>query len=139
MSYFQDVAEELAGKGDTITGMSAFAYPVDKPPLPCLVVVLPDDVDYQQTYDGTACAATLPVFVFVPRTNEKAAAEALAAYLSPSGAKSIKAALDSKRLTNAYTSCDTVTVTRATTGAYTYNGVDVYGAEFTTEITGSGS
>jgi hypothetical protein len=41
--------------------------------------------------------------------------------------------------TNVYTSCDTVTVTRAVTGAYTYAGVDVYGAELTVEVSGSGS
>jgi hypothetical protein len=130
------VAEELAGKADTITGLTAFSYPVDKIPLPASVVALPDEVDYQQTYGGSI-ELMVPLFVFVPRTNEKAAAEALAAYLSTSGSRSIKAAVDSKRLTNAYTSCDTVTVTRAVTGAYTYNGVDCYGAEFTVQITGS--
>jgi hypothetical protein len=130
----QDVAEELAAKVNAIAGMSAFSYPVDKIPLPGAVVALPDEIEYHQTYVG-AVAMSVPLFVFVPRTNERAAAQALAAYLSPSGVKSIKAAVDS--IANDYTSCDDVTVTKAVPGAYTYSGVDVYGAEFTIEIFGS--
>lgn len=131
------VAVEIAGKADGIAGLSAFSYPVDKPPLPSAVVVMPDEVTYHQTYGGVA-AMTVPLFVFVPRTNEKAAAVLLAGYLSPSGSKSIKAAVDSTT-TNTYASCDVVTVTRAETGSYSVKGEDVYGAEFTLEIIGSGS
>jgi len=132
------VAKEIASKVDAIAGLTAFAYPVDKLPLPGAVVAMPDDVMYDQTYDRGSDAMTFPLFVFVQRTNEKAAAEALGAFLSGSGTKSIKAAVDNTT-TNTYTSCDTVTVTRAVTGAYTYNGVDVYGAELTVEVSGAGS
>lgn len=134
----QAVAEEIAGKAGAISGLRAFAYPVDKPPLPGAVVALPDDIDYDQTYGRGSDSMTFPLFVFVARTPERAAAKALAAYLSGSGSKSIKAAVDNTT-SNTYTSCDTVTVTRAVTGAYTYNAVEVYGAEFTIEVSGSGA
>jgi hypothetical protein len=132
------VAEELAGKLDNITGLRAFSYPVDKLPLPGAVVAMPDEIDYDQTYGRGSDSMTFPLFVFVPRTNERAAAHALGAYLSGSGSKSIKAAVDNTT-TNTYVACDTVTVTRAVTGAYSYNGADTYGAEFTITVTGSGS
>jgi hypothetical protein len=74
----------------------------------------------------------------VARGDERAAVEELVHYLNGAGAKSVKAAVDSTR-TNTYTACDTVTVTRATTGAFTYNGADTFGAEFTVAVTGSGS
>ncbi|MFI7677872.1 hypothetical protein [Actinophytocola sp. NPDC049390] len=133
----QAVAEEIAGKADAIDGLRAFGYPIDHPPLPCAVVVLPDEVTYDQTYGRGSDRMTVPLFVFVPRSPDRVAADALAAYLSGSGAKSIKAAVDSTD-SNTYTSCDEVTVTRAVTGSYTYNNKDVYGAEFTVDIAGRG-
>ncbi len=133
------VAEEIAAKLDTIAGLRAFSYPVGQLPLPGAVVGLPDDIAFDQTFGRGSDAMTFPVWVMVGRGDERAAALELMPYLDGSGTKSVKAALDSKRLTNEYASCDTVTVTRAETGSYTYNGVDTFGAEFTVEVTGSGS
>lgn len=134
----QAIADELAGKVGNISGLRSFGYPVDQLPLPGAVVALPDEIDYDQTYGRGSDAMTVPLFVFVARTPERVAVKALAAYLSGSGTKSIKGAVDNTT-SNTYTSCDTVTITRAVTGAYTYNGKDVYGIEFTIEITGSGA
>lgn len=133
-----DVAAEIAEKLDAISGLRAFGYPVGKLPLPGAIVALPDDIMYDETYGRGSDDITFPVFVLVPGSDYRAAAQDLMLYLSGSGAQSVKAAVDSTN-TNAYTSCDTVTVTRATTGAYTYNGVDTFGAEFTVRVTGSGS
>lgn len=132
------VAEELAGKLAGITGLRAFAYPVAKLPFPGAVVGLPDDITFDQTYGRGSDAMTFPVWVMVARTDDRAGALELAAYLDGTGAKSVKAALDDTT-TNTYTECDTVTVVTATTGTYTYNGVDAFGAEFTVQVTGSGS
>ncbi len=133
------ILDEIAGKLDGIDGLRAFGYPVARLPLPGAVVGLPDDITFDAAYGRGSDELTLPVWVMVARGDERAAAEELAPYLNGVGAKSVKAAVDSKRLTNEYTSCGTVTVTRATTGAFTYNGVDTYGAEFTVIVTGSGS
>ena len=134
----QAVAAEIATKLDTITGLRAFGYPPGQAPFPCGVVVLPDDVTYDETYGRGSDAMTFPVFVFVSRNDDRTAALELMPYLDGSGSKSVKTAVDSTN-TNAYSECDTVTVQRAETGAYTYNGVDCYGAEFTVYVTGSGS
>jgi hypothetical protein len=73
------VAEEIAGKLDNISGLRGFSYPVDKLPFPGAVIALPDQIDYDQTYGRGSDEMTIPLFVFVPRTNERAAAHALGA------------------------------------------------------------
>lgn len=132
------VMDEIAGKLNTITGLRAFGYPVAKLPLPGAVVGLPEDIAFDQTYGRGSDAMTFPIWVMVPRADDRAAVVQLLPYLDGSGAKSVKAKVDSTA-TNTYTSCDTVTVTMAEPGSYTYNGVDTLGAEFTVTVTGSGS
>ena len=132
------VMDEIAGKLDTITGLRAFGYPVAKLPFPGAVVGLPDDIAFDQTYGRGSDAITLPVWVMVPLADVRAAVVQLLPYLDGSGAKSVKAKVDSTT-SNTYSSCDTVTVTMAVPGPYTYNGVDTLGAEFTVTVTGSGS
>lgn len=132
------VAEEIAGKLDTITGLRAFGYPVDQLPLPGAVVGLPDEIAFDRTYGRGSDSITIPLWVLVGRTDERAGALELMAYLDGTGAKSVKSAVDSTR-TNTYSSCDDVTITTAVPGTYTYNGVDAFGAEFTVEVMGSGS
>ena len=132
------VAEEIAGKLDGIAGLRAFGYPVGQLPFPGAIVGLPDEITFDQTYGRGSDAMTFPVWVMVGRADERAGALELMAYLDGSGAKSVKSAVDSTR-TNTYSECDTVTVTQAVPGTYTYNGVDAFGAEFTVEVMGSGS
>jgi hypothetical protein len=132
------VMEEIAGKLSGISGLRAFAYPVAKLPLPGAVVGLPDDITFDQTYGRGSDALTFPVWVMVARTDERAAANELMPYLDGTGSRSVKAKVESTT-SNTYTSCDTVTVKSAVTGAYSYNGVDTLGAEFTVSVTGSGS
>lgn len=134
----RDVMDEIAAKLDTITGLRAFGYPIARLPLPGAVVGLPDDITFDAAYGRGSDELTLPLWVMVARGDERAAAQQVAEYLNGTGTKSVKTAVDSTR-TNTYTACDTVTIARAATGAYTYNGVDTYGAEFTVTVTGSGS
>ena len=132
------LAEELAGKLGAIEGLRAFGYPVARLPFPGAIVGLPDEITFDQTYGRGSDRLTVPVWVMVARSDERAAALALMSYLDGSGAKSVKAALDSTN-DNVYTECDEVTVTTAVPGTYTYNGVDAFGAEFTVDVTGQGS
>jgi hypothetical protein len=132
------VMDEVAAKLNTITGLRVFAYPAAKLPLPGGIVGLPEEIEFDQTYGRGSDASTFPVWVMVGRADDRAAAAQLQPYLNGSGAKSVKAKLDNTTA-NTYTSCDTVTVTTATVGAFTYNGVDLLGAEFTVTVTGSGA
>jgi hypothetical protein len=131
------VAEEMAGKLGAIDGLRAFGYPVAQLPFPGAVVGLPEEVTYDQTYGRGSDAMTFPVWVMVARGDERAAALELMPYLDGSGARSVKAALDSTD-DNTYAECDEVTVTTAVPGTYTYNGVDAFGAEFTVQVAGRG-
>lgn len=132
------VAEELAGKLDAIDGLRAFGYPVAQLPFPGAIVGLPDEIQFDQTYGRGSDAMTFPVWVMVGRADERAAVLELLPYLDGAGDKSVKTALDNTT-TNTYTECDTVTVTTAVPGTYSYNGVDAFGAEFTVQVTGSGA
>lgn len=132
------VVAELAGKLSGITGLRAFGYPVGQLPFPGAIVGLPDEVAYDQTYGRGSDAMTFPIWVMVGRGDERAGALELMPYLNGSGSKSVKAALDNTT-SNVYSACDTVTVTMAVPGTYTYNGVDAFGAEFTVQVTGSGA
>jgi len=133
-----DVMEEMAEKLETVTGVEVYAYPPGKPDFPCMIVGLPDEITFDQTYGRGSDSMTFPVWVLVSLGDIDAATTKLVKYLAGGSGKSVKAALDSNN-TNEYTSCDTVTATTAVPGSYTYNGHEVLGAEFTVMITGSGS
>lgn len=131
------VAEEMAVKLRAIDGLRAFGYPVARLPMPGAVVSLVDEITFDQTYGRGSDVMSFTVLVMVARSDERAAALALMAYLDGSGPQSVKTALDSTDV-NTYTSCDEVTVTTAVTGTYTYNDVDAFGAEFTVQVAGRG-
>lgn len=133
------VMQEIGAKLGAIMGLRVFPYNVGKVPPPGAIVGLPDDIAFDRTYGRGVDAMTIPVWVMVSKASDRAANHELTAYLSGSGAKSVKAAIDSRPGGNHYLSCDTVIVTTAETGAYTSGGVDLLGAEFTVQITGSGA
>lgn len=133
------VRTEIGSKVDKIVGLRVFTFDVGKVQAPGAIVGLPDRLDFDQTYGRGSDALSLPLWVMVARSSDRVAGKALAAFLAGSGPQSVKAAVDSKRLSNEYTSCDTVTVTAAETGSYTSGGVEMLGVEFTVTVTGSGS
>lgn len=135
----EDVAAEIGDKADTIDGLRVFRFPPDNVPNAAFVVGLPEDITFDETYGRGSDAMTFPAWVLFEKTNDRAAYRQLARHLNGSGAYSIKAAVDSKRLTNEYTSCDTVTIRSAETGFYDWGGTTRMGAQFTIIVTGSGS
>lgn len=134
----QDVRDEIGEKLGAIPQLRVYPYNVDKVPPPGAIVGLPESIDFDATYGRGSDTITIPLWVMVARANAQAADAQLAEYLDGSGARSVKAAVDSSN-TNTYTSCDTVTVQRAVPVALPSGGVDLLGAEFTVTVTGSGS
>lgn len=132
------VRDEIGQKLGAIAGLRVYAYVPDKVPPPGAVVGMPDGIEFDQTYGRGSDEMTIPLWVVVARIDARAGDVALVPYLNGSGAKSIKAAVDSTT-TNTYTSCDTVTVTTAAVGGYTWGGVEMLGAEFTVRVSGSGA
>lgn len=134
----QAVMEEIGSKLEAIVGLRVFPYNVGKLPPPGAIVGLPDEIAFDKTYGRGVDKMTFPLWVMVARASDRAANHELTAYLSGSGPKSVKQAVNSSP-TNTYTSCHTVIATRAETGAYTSGGVDLLGAEFQLDVTGNGA
>lgn len=99
------VMAEVDTRLKTITGMRTTAIGADQAVLtPAAVQYLPDRWDFDQTYGrGVDTVTDLPVVIYLGKSNLRAAVKSILPYLAGSGAKSIKAKLDSA--TTPYTSC----------------------------------
>lgn len=132
-----DVMAELGTKLDTIPQLNVFPYEADKVTPPAAIVGLPETLTFDATYGRGSDTMTLSVFLLVGKLSDRASNAALSAYANGSGARSIKAILDSTD-DNTYTSCDEVTVKSVEFDSYTSGGVTLLGAEFTVDIAGKG-
>lgn len=106
---------------------------LDTVPIPCAIVGPPSSVTYDEVMARGADLYTFTVRVLVARASERAAQRALFGYTSGTGAKSIKAAIESDKTLGG--AADTVRVTSAgNLGVYAYGEADYMGAEFTVEV-----
>ncbi len=85
----------LAAALDTIPGCQASAYMLDNPSPPTLQVMGPDAVEYDQAMARGRDNWTIVVQAFAGTPSERTAQELLDAWLSPTGAQSVKTALES--------------------------------------------
>lgn len=128
------VMDELAAQLDTISGLRVFAFPPDTFTPPAGIVDFPDTVTFDETYGRGMDSMVLPVWVVVGRVSDRATKKNLAAYANGTGAKSIKAVIES----GTYTAFDTVRVTGADFDVVTENSVDYRAARFDLDIAGQG-
>ena len=106
---------------------------LDTVPIPCAIVGPPTSVTYDEVMARGADHYTFTVRVLVARASERAAQRALFGYTAGTGAKSIKAAIESDKTLGG--AADTVRVTSAgNLGVYGYGDADYLGAEFTVEV-----
>lgn len=131
-----DVAEEIAARLDSIEGLRCFSYPpaAIHPPVAIVLNPVPGDIQYDQTYGRGMDRMTLPVILLVGRGNERAATKNIRPYLDGSGAKSIKAVLDS----GAYASFDEIRVTTSGVDGVSWGGTEYQAALFDLDIAGQG-
>jgi hypothetical protein len=131
-----DVAEEIAARLDTISGLNAFPFPPDSltPPAAIVLNPQPGDVVYDQTYGRGMDRITLPVIVLGGRSSDQQAHADIRAYLDGSGARSVKAVLEA----GTYTSLHTIRVTTGGVDGVKLGGVEYYAAMFDLDITGQG-
>src|SRR4051794_12981588 len=99
MSRVGNIRSAMATALATIDGLRATAYEPDqiKPPL---AVVGDVAINYDETFGSAADRChklTIAVRVYVPRANDKAGQDRLDGYVSPTGASSIKAALEADK------------------------------------------
>lgn len=127
-----DVLDGLAAAVDTITGLRTYAYPADQVAPPAAVVGLPDspfDIDM-----GGSNEWSVPIFVVVGKVSDRASRTALCAYVTPTGATSIKSAIEADKTLGG--ACDSVAVTRAEFTTISVAGTEYLGAELTCSVVG---
>lgn len=133
-----DVAEELAARLRRIPDLTVFAHPVASVVPPAAIVVWPDQITYDATYQRGMDTLTFPVVLVVGQTSDgRAAMDALSRYWDGSGPWSVKAALETGGPVDGV--LDDVQVGAARAGEVSIGGVSLLAAEFTTEVAGEGT
>jgi hypothetical protein len=130
-----DVMDELATRLDTIADLQVIAWPAQKIVPPTAIIDYPDFYSYDMTYGRGSDSMTIPVFVAVGRVWDQSTRDTLAQFANGSGAKSIKAVLES----GSYTAFGECAVTQVEFAPIVFAAVEYFGAAFTVSITGSGS
>jgi hypothetical protein len=116
--------------------LRVYPYGTVKIEAPAAVFTLPDSIDYHQAYGtGAARITDAAVLVMIRDSQRRASFKTLADYVKPSGATSVKAALEGY----AYTACDVVTVTRVDFDVIGMSGADYLTALFHLDIFGTGA
>lgn len=102
---------------------------------PAALVMLPTQIQYDQTYGRGLDRMEIDVVVIVGRADDRSAFDLLSSYMDGSGNASVKAALES----GDNDAWSTVRVTTVVSGTTTVGGTDYLAATFTLDITGPGS
>jgi hypothetical protein len=129
-----DVMQQLSDRADTIADLHCFPYPPDKITPPTFEVGLPEAINFDEEYDEGSDSMTFPASVWVGRKQDRSSVVNLAPYVATSGAKSIKAVLES----GTYTAFETIQVQTVEFVIAPIASVEYLGAQFTIEITGPG-
>jgi hypothetical protein len=124
------VMDAIGTRLATISGLRVADYPSDAANPPQAIVSLPETVEYDTVMGRGADRVVIPVTVLVGRVSDRAARDALALYVSGSGASSVKSAVDGDLGGIAHTA----RVTGATVNIVTIQAVDYLGASFDVEV-----
>ena len=133
MTLVSDLRTGLANRLATITGLRSHDQVPDSLTPPSGVVGPPSKVEYDKTFGRGADKYVFPVRVLAQKTDGRAAQTALDAYLSSSGATSVKAAIEGD-CTLGGKAHDLRVVSCQSYGSYQVGGVDYIGAEWTVEV-----
>lgn len=98
---------------------------------------LPEQRDYQGTYNGGMEKQEIELTVCISRSSMRGATQRALEYTDPSGPRSIRAVINSTPGAP-YSSCDEVTVIQSTFDTVRFGETDYLGCIFTVEIAGSG-
>lgn len=131
-----NVMDAVATRLDTIDGLRVFAFPPDSLSPPAGWVAYPEEYTYDETYGrGMDRISNLGVIVVVGKVSDRSARNQIGEYVDGSGAKSVKAVLES----GAYNAFDTLRVASVVFDVVTVAGTDHLAALFTLDIAGQGS
>lgn len=132
---YSDVADQLATQLQTISGLRVFAYETDSFVPPAAFVSYPEEIEFDGTYARGMDKMTMAVMVAVGKYTDRGTRDLISAYVNGSGTKSVKAVLEA----GTYTAFEVVVVRSVKFDVIQNAGTDYLAAEFTLEITGSGS
>jgi hypothetical protein len=128
MSDITTIRQKLATNIGTVTGLRTSAELIDNPSPPIALVNL-DSVDYHQAFQNGTTIMNFTVSLIVGRSAERTMQRKLDAYLSPTGAQSVKAGIESNRSLDG--ACDDLVVSAASSiGSITINDQTYLAAEF---------
>jgi hypothetical protein len=129
MALISELRTGLANNLATITGLRTTATIPDNPSPP-IAVILPQGVEYDNTFGRGMNTYTFAVTVIVGRVSERSGQNALDAYVSSTGSSSIKLAIESDKTLNGKAFDLRVTDSR-NYGELTVGEVTYLSAEFT--------
>ena len=129
MALISELRTGLAANLATITGLRTAATVPDNPNPP-IAIILPQGVEYDNTFGRGMNTYTFAVTVIVGRVSERSGQNALDAYVSSTGSSSIKLAIESNKTLNGKAFDLRVTDSR-NYGELTVGEVTYLSAEFT--------
>ena len=129
MALISELRTGLAANLATITGLRTTATVPDNPNPP-IAIILPQGVEYDNTFGRGMNTYTFAVTVIVGRVSERSGQNALDAYVSSTGTASIKLAIESDKTLNGKAFDLRVTDSR-NYGELTVGEVTYLSAEFT--------
>lgn len=129
MALISELRTGLAANLATISGLRTSATIPDNPSPP-IAVILPQGVEYDNTFGRGMNTYTFAVTVIVGRVSERSGQNALDAYVSSTGSASIKLAIESDKTLNGKAFDLRVTDSR-NYGELTVGEVTYLSAEFT--------
>ena len=129
MALISELRTGLAANLATIAGLRTAATVPDNPNPP-IAVILPQGVEYDNTFGRGMNTYTFAVTVIVGRVSERSGQNALDAYVSSTGSSSIKLAIESDKTLNGKAFDLRVTDSR-NYGELTVGEVTYLSAEFT--------
>jgi hypothetical protein len=129
MALISELRTGLAANLATISGLRTTATIPDNPSPP-IAVILPQGVEYDNTFGRGMNTYTFAVTVIVGRVSERSGQNALDAYVSSTGSASIKLAIESDKTLNGKAFDLRVTDSR-NYGELTVGEVTYLSAEFT--------
>jgi hypothetical protein len=89
-----DVMAEMAVALGTISGLRAYAFPVDRVQPPCAFVEPPRTIEFDAAMRGGADRMTMDVVVVVAHADARSGIVALSPYTDGAGVSSVRAAVD---------------------------------------------
>ena len=134
MATLTQIRTDLATRLAAIPNLAVYPVIHDGMEPPCVVVGMPDPLEYNLTFGPTAGVYTIPLRLYVSRFDAELAQEALDEFIAPTGLTSVKRAVEDTTVA-ILSGWHTVTVTKVGEfGAYRLGDVDHLGCEFTTEV-----